>query len=182
MLEFDYIHKIYIRNADIFNVIANTTADVDNILRCRMFDYGNLPVWARWVCFIPALFVSALIMYLMINFIFEGLSQYVKNETLFYILSRVAFNLMGVFFIIFSSISMIPKGKIILASIYLGIIILSMGFSLTSYFFLNNGEYSLWQLIYEAVLTIAAGIIALVYTIHWERDQKIKVSKTTYTY
>jgi hypothetical protein len=147
-----------------------------------VFEYGKLPLWVRWVGFIPALCVSAVIMYFVINICLEGLSKYIPSDTVYYIISRIGFNLMGIFFCIFSSISMIPKGKIILSSIYLGIIILAMGFTLTSFFLLNNGEYKLWQILYEAILTTASGIIALVYTIHWEKDQKSKMNKITYTY
>lgn len=147
-----------------------------------MFEYGKLPTWARWVGFIPVLFLSAVLMYFVINICLEGLSRYIPNDTVYYIISRIGFNLMGIFFCIFSSISMIPKGKIILASIYLGVIILAIGFTVTSFLLLGGEEYKLWQIIYEAILTIASGIISLVYTVIWEKDQKSKLNKVTYTY
>ncbi|MNV67620.1 hypothetical protein D3C71_1604260 [compost metagenome] len=121
-------------------------------------------------------------MYFVINICLDGLSGYIKSDTVYYIISRIGFNLMGIFFCIFSSISMIPKGKIILASIYLGIIILSLGFLITSFLFLGSGEYKLWQIIYEAILTLSAGIISLVYTLIWEKEQKEKANKITLTY
>lgn len=147
-----------------------------------MFDFSKIPNWLRWIGFIPALFIAVLVSYFVINIFLDGLSRYMFNDTIYYILSRIAFNFFGITFCLFSSISMIPKGKIILSSIYLGLIIIIMSAAGTSFLFVNNGEYEVWHMIYEALLTAASGIISLVYTIIWEKEQKEKSNKTIYVY
>lgn len=148
-----------------------------------MFEYGKLPTWARWVGFIPMLAITAVVVYFVANIWLEVWFGYFTNGTVQYILGRIAFNLIGIYFCLFASISMIPKGKIILASIYLGVIVLLIGFVGTSYIFMGPGEeYKLWQIILESVFTFSSGLFALLATISWEKEQKDAESKVTYTY
>jgi hypothetical protein len=146
-----------------------------------MFDYGRMPNWMRWLGFIPMLALSAVVVYFIANIWLGTWFGYFSNETVQYILGRIAFNMFGIYFCLFSSISMIPKGKIVLASIYLGLIVLLIGFVGTSYIFMGPGEeYDLWQIIFEAVLTFSSGLLALLTTISWEKEQKVKADKITY--
>ncbi|MEK4882618.1 MULTISPECIES: hypothetical protein [Paenibacillus] len=148
-----------------------------------MFEYGRLPIWARWIGFIPMLAITAVAVYFVANIWLEVWFGYFSNEIVQYLLGRIAFNLIGIYFCLFASISMIPKGKIILASIYLGLIVLLIGFVGTSYIFMGPGEeYKLWQIVLEAVLTFSSGLLALLTTISWEKEQKELANTVIYTY
>lgn len=136
-----------------------------------MIDFDYMPNWLRWMLFIPAVPFTSIVFYLFANFSFEMLFEYTPNATLQYIIIRIFYNLIGIYMCIYVSVSIIPKGKVILASVFLGIIILLMGFSSASYLFYGfDGGGQVWQLLYEIVLSIASGITALVLTIKSVKD------------
>jgi hypothetical protein len=129
------------------------------------------PVW-RWVLFIPTFFVVYLLLYI-INML--TLSRYFGpyDESSFFSFIYYRFFLdticLGASIIV--SCMCIPKCKILLASIYLGIILILFGFSIFSMIYITS-YFPTWKLIYSSLTILVGGIGALVFVIILQSEEQ----------
>lgn len=138
----------------------------------NFFDNWNKTL--RWIAFVPMLCIAYVITFLLgkVSFWYGygwmGLSEdsVVGFLILHFYLSFVCFCIP-----ILVSVSCAPNGKIIIASIYVGLILILFGFSLFSTMTYGDGR-PLWQSVYDYVLNLAGAILALVSVISEEKRNK----------
>lgn len=154
-----------------------------NIYGCIMGNFDFFENWnkvVRWILFVPMLPIAYIITFFVGKYCFWyaygwiglGDDSIIGFLILHFYLSFACFIIP-----IQVSVSCAPKGKIIIASIYLGIIILLLGFSTFSLITYGDGR-PLWQSIYDYILNLAGAIIALISVVSQEssnRDNALEV-------
>lgn len=136
-------------------------------------EFERWPTWLRWICFLPSIPVVAIIAYICIRFFLTN-TLGSEEDLISYLAHRFAFNACTIYGCIYVSCEMIPKGKIILSSSFLGLIVLFIGFVAAASIY-NPLEVPLWNLLYEGALTLLAGILGLLYTIFDAKEAKRKI-------
>jgi hypothetical protein len=122
------------------------------------------PIW-RWVLFIPVFLLLKLLMdYVSIfslNFMFT------QDDSVFY--SYIIYHFQTDFICLaisfYVSCIVAPRGRIIIASIYLGISVLFLGYTLA--LVIQNGLISMpiWKFVFGIACMIGAGIFNLIYVL-----------------
>jgi hypothetical protein len=124
--------------------------------------FEKMPNWLRWVLFIPIVPAAAVVYIFFVNISFIHLLNRLELPMLTYIIERIFYNLFGICFCLTVSINMIPKGKVVLSSVYLGITLLAIGMSIAFSLLIPSEEYAVWQVIYESILSVLAALISLI--------------------
>ncbi len=128
----------------------------------------------RWILFIPILPISYAITFFVGKYCFWfaygwiGLSE---DSILGFIILHFYLSFACFLIPIQVSVSCAPKGKITIASIYVGIMILLLGFSTFSLITYGDGR-PLWQSIYDYILNISGAIIALILVVNQETSKR----------
>lgn len=130
----------------------------------------KMPILVRWILFLPSILIVYFILRIFAAFsIGYGIGP--ENDGLISFLSyKFYYNFICVGASLMISCLIVPKGRIIVASIYLGIVLILTGMGLNN--LLNNVTYSepLWRIIYETLTTIGGYIFALVLIIKNEKE------------
>ncbi|ANY67274.1 hypothetical protein BBD42_12930 [Paenibacillus sp. BIHB 4019] len=157
----------YIHTSEESSKVNPFEINIDNSSNIEVKDksgyFGGWPIFLRWISFLPATLVTAIIAYICIQF-FLTRTLGPEDSLVSYLIHRFAYNCCAMYACIYISCEMVPKGKIVLSSIYLAIIILFIGFVAASAIY-NPLEVPVWKLVYEGILTMTAGILALLNTI-----------------
>jgi hypothetical protein len=131
------------------------------------------PIW-RWLFFIPSFFITYLLLYFL-NMI--SLSRFIGpyDESSFFsfIFYRFYLDTISIGASVIVSSLCVPKGRIVIASIYLGIMLLLFGSSLPI-ILSNSSYYPTWKLVYSLLTTLTGGIGALILVIAHVKEQKEK--------
>ena len=128
--------------------------------------FEKWPTLIRWIMFIPMIIITYFITILIGRFLLwwsigpedislgNFLMYHFYNNFICFVLSLAV------------SIACAPKGKVIIASIYLGVILVSLGFSLFSVFvFGAHNNETVWRILYDYILNTPAGIFVLIATV-----------------
>jgi hypothetical protein len=134
--------------------------------------FDNWKPALRWILFIPIFLVVYLLLYI-INMITlaRHFGPYDESSFFSFIYYRFYLDTICLGASIITSCLCIPKGKILLASIYLGIILIIFGFSIFSIIY-NTSYYPTWKLIYSSLTILVGGIGALVFIINLQNEEK----------
>ena len=135
---------------------------------------GWKPVW-RWLLFLPLFFVTYFVLNLL-NSISLGqyIGPYDESSIFNFVFYRFYIDTICLGGSIIVSSMCIPKGKIVLASTYLAIILIIFGLSLSA-ILMNATYFPAWKMIYSSLTTIAGGIGGLVYVISLTKQEKAKM-------
>lgn len=137
------------------------------------------PIW-RWLLFIPLFFITYILLNLLNSFSFgRYFGPYDESSIFSFVFYRFYIDTICLGASIVVSSMCIPKGKIVIASIYLAIIIMMFGFSLSA-ILLDATYYPTWKLIYSSVTTILGGVGGLIYVISLSKSQNIQESESNY--
>lgn len=137
------------------------------------------PIW-RWVLFIPLFFFTYIVLNVLNSFtIGNYLGPYDESSIFSFIFYRFYMDTVCLGASIVISSLCIPKGKIITASIYLAIILVLFGLTLSA--MLNNTSYyPTWKLIYSSITIILGGVGALLYVINSTKNERLTDSKPSF--
>lgn len=139
------------------------------------------PIW-RWLLFIPLFFVTYLLLNLL-NTISLGryIGAYDESSIFNFAFYRFYIDTVCLGASIVVSSMCIPKGKIVVASIYLAIILIIFGLSLSAILY-NTTYYPIWKLIYSSITTILGGVGGLIYVITLTKSEKQQESNSDSLY
>lgn len=156
--------------------IASPPADGD-IFRWIKLNFDFFDDWnktLRWILFIPMLPIAYTITFFVGKYCFWfaygwiGLSE---ESILGFIILHFYLSFACFVIPIQVSVACAPKGKIIIASIYLGVIILLLGFATFSLITYGDGR-PIWQSIYDYTLNLIGAIVALITVISQEASSR----------
>lgn len=129
------------------------------------------PIW-RWLLFIPLFFITYFLLN-MLNSISLGryIGPYDESSVFSFVFYRFYIDTICLGASIVVSSMCIPKGKIVIASIYLAFILIMFGLSLSTIMF-NMTYYPVWKLIYSSITSILGGVGGLIFVINLSKTSK----------
>lgn len=149
------------------------------------FEYfERWPTWLRWISFIPMLAIGYTVAYFLGLYVlwwtygWMGLSE----TSLFgYIIISLHRNYICFFFGFVLSVSCVPKGRIIVQSIYLGLLIFLLGMSSTTLIKYGTVDGApTWSNIFDFALNLLSGISVLWMAVydHIESNKRNSLSQS----
>ena len=137
-----------------------------------MFDSWK-PIW-RWLLFLPVFFFTYFVLNILNSISFGWFfGPYDESSVFNFMFYRFYLDTICLGVSIVASSLCIPKGKIILASTYLAIILIVFGLTLSA-ILMNTTYYPTWKMIFSSLTIIAGGIGGLVYVISLTKEENAK--------
>lgn len=138
----------------------------------------RIPNVLRWILFIPFVFVVYFVMRLIGTLSIGYAIGPEEGGFIDFLIYTFFYNFMCVGTSLFISCLMVPKGRLVVAFLYLAIILVLSGMGISN--LMNGSEYyyPVWRVIYESLCTIGGYIFAFIIVFLHEKELKNKYSVT----
>ena len=129
----------------------------------------------RWILFIPSFWIT----YFIANFLFNisvgrYFGPYDENSIISFIFYHSQNEIINIGVAIIISSICAPRGHVIIASVYGGIILLFIGFSWAIYL-VGYSNFPLWQMIISSLTSIGGIIVGIAGTVYFEKNNRKKI-------
>lgn len=131
--------------------------------------FDNIPNFIRWILFIPVFFLLLLFLPYLMTYTLGYAIDPNMDDILSFLLLTPYYSGVVPGLSLFISCAMLPKGRVIYASIILGIFVFvnGMGF----YRVLVEGiNITIWRLFYEYIFLLGAYIVTIILVIHEKKE------------
>jgi len=132
----------------------------------------KMPVFVRWISFLPSIVITYFILRILAAFSIGYAIGPESDSLTSYLFYTFYYNCICVAVSLAVSCLIVPRGRVILAFIYLGCLLVLIGMAINN--FMNGAYYSepVWKIIYESLSTTGGYVYALIMIIQNEKEIK----------